>query len=97
MLNTICPYCGLEISEDTDSCELDHIKVNDTWYTRKVVSYGGESFGKRCKGCGILIAPKNYHHFGCPNEECPVCWRAASLCNCRKQALKKNDKIIKIT
>ena len=91
MQNAKCPYCGLEMSESTDSCEFDQIKVNNKWFSRKVVSYGGETLGKRCKGCGIQIAPKHYHHYGCPNEECPNCWRAALKCTCEKQALKKND------
>jgi hypothetical protein len=93
---TKCPFCNREMDETTDTCEFTHIKVSGKWYQRKMISYGGETLGKRCSGCGILIAPRHYHHYGCVNEECPKCWRAEVKCDCKKEALKHGDLIIPI-
>ena len=93
---TKCPYCNLEMDGTSDSCEFTHIKVNGEWFQRKIISYGGESLGTRCRECGIMIAPKHYHHFGCVNEECPKCWRSGVKCDCEKQALKKGEIVKKI-
>ena len=91
-----CPYCGREMDETTDTCEFTQVKINDKWFKRKMISYGGETLGERCKVCGILIAPKHYHHCGCANEECPNCWRSGNRCECNKEAFKHGDKIIEI-
>ncbi|MBN2156839.1 MAG: hypothetical protein JW776_12420 [Candidatus Lokiarchaeota archaeon] len=88
---TKCSYCNQEMDETTDSCKFNQIKINDKWYSRKLISYGGETLGNRCKECGILIAPQHYHHYGCVNEECPQCWRIIAKCDCKKQALKMDD------
>ncbi len=90
-----CPYCGHEMDGTTDTCEYTHVKIGGEWYQRKMISLIGENLGSRCSGCGILIAPKHYHHCGCPNEECPKCWRSSKTCECKKQALKHGD-LIKI-
>ena len=83
-----CEYCK---NENPDTCTFNKIKVNGKWYNRKIISYGGETLGSRCRECGILLSPKHYHHFGCSGEECPHCWRSSMKCDCKKEALKKGD------
>ena len=90
---TICPYCNREMDEITETCEFNQVKIDGKWFQRKMISLIGQQFGARCSGCGILIAPKHYHHFGCPDEECPKCWRSLKVCNCKKEALKCGDVI----
>jgi len=68
------------MDETTDSCEFT----------------ANEKIGTRCSGCGILIAPKHYHHCGCPHEECPNCWRPHVRCECEVQALRHDDVIKEI-
>lgn len=91
-----CPYCNREMDETTDTCEFTHVKVSGKWYQRKMISTANEKIGTRCSGCGTLIAPKHYHHYGCSYEECPSCWRSHERCECNVQALKHGDVVLKI-
>ena len=93
---TKCPYCNREMDETTETCEFTHVKVSGKWYQRKMISTVNEKIGTRCSGCGILIAPKHYHHCGCPHEECPNCWRSHVRCECEVQALKHDEVVLDI-
>jgi hypothetical protein len=87
-----CEYCHKPLKDDsTITCTFSEIKVNDKWYKRRFVSFGGESFKNRCAECNIVIDPDHFHHYGCENEECPVCYRRIFSCVCDKSALRKEN------
>ncbi len=86
-----CEYCQKPLNDDsTSSCIYSEIEVNGKWHKRRFVSFGGESLKSRCGECGIVIGPDHFHHYGCKNEECPVCYRRIYSCVCEKTSLRKD-------
>ena len=78
-----CKDCKQEML-NADSCTLDEIKINGTWYKRNT-SY--HDVNDRCHDCNIING--NIHHFGCDIERCPECGKQIISCKCKKEALKR--------
>jgi len=83
-----CRYCGGEMMI-ADSCTFNRIVIDEETYER--IRKQDEGFEESCPDCGIK--KNGIHHYGCDNEDCPVCGdQLVGNCSCNIESIIDDEK-----